>query len=337
MAVKTSFTPDDFAAILSHYDLGAYGDSAAIQQGTVQTSYRLQTSQGTFVFRYYENRSGESVLFESDLLAYLAARRYPCPVQVRNSQGATVAMYRGKPYVIFEFIDGQPLERPGPHHWQQLIQKAAELQKLAQDFRSPYTRYRWNYDPELCRTLARAEATRLATPGAHEKFTWLARKLAALDLPPSLPKGICHCDFHFSNVLFRGDELVALLDFDDANYTFLQFDLVGLMEYWAWPNTAEVLDVAKARSVVQEYMKHRPLPLVEQEHLYDVYRLSILFDCVWYFSRGGAHDFREKRKIEALQRLGRQQFFDALFGESPRVAAWPGQPANRQPSGIKST
>lgn len=313
MTVKTPFTHDDFVNILSQYDLGAYTQSEAIQQGTVQTNYFIQTIQGKFVFRYYETRSKKSILFESDLLAYLKEHRYPCPAQVKNMQGAYVGMYRNKPYVIFEFLEGQPIEHPSAHHWQQLVQKAAELQKLTQDYRSRYTPHRWNYDSDLCRTLAHSEATRLNTKSAREKFAWLARELITLDLPPSLPKGICHCDFHFSNVLFQGDELVALLDFDDANYTLLQFDLVGLIEYWAWPHTVDILDVTKARSVVQEYMKNRPLPPIEKQHLYDVYKLSILFDCVWYFSRGSADDFYEKRKIEALNSLGRQKFFDELF------------------------
>jgi Ser/Thr protein kinase RdoA (MazF antagonist) len=134
-----------------------------------------------------------------------------------------------------------------------------------------------------------------------------------LELPPSLPKGICHCDFHFSNVLYKDDTLVALLDFDDANYTFLQFDLVGLMEYWAWPHTNALPDMLKARSVVQEYMRHRALATVEKQHLYDIYKLSILFDCVWYFDRGSAADCYERTKIQALNDMGRQAFVDALF------------------------
>lgn len=313
MAVKTPFIHDDFVNILSQYDLGAYTQAEAIQRGTVQTNFFIQTTQGKFVFRYYENRSKESVLFESHLLAYLTEHHYPCPAQFKNTQGTYVGMYRNKPYVIFEFLKGQHIEHPSAHHWQQLVQKAAELQKLTQDYRSRYTPHRWNYDPDLCRTLARTEAMRINTKSAHEKFAWLAHELTTLDLPPSLPKGICHCDFHFSNVLFQEDEFVALLDFDDANYTFLQFDLVGLIEYWAWPHTAGILDATKARSIVQEYMKHRPLTPIEQQHVYDVYKLSILFDCVWYFGRGAANDFREKRKIDALTNLGRQKFFDELF------------------------
>jgi homoserine kinase len=313
MAVKTPFSQDDFVSILSQYDLGKFTQSEAVRHGTVQTNFFIQTTQGKFVFRYYENRSRESVLFESELLAYLSAHRYPCPAPFKSRQGTCVGMHHKKPYVIFEFIAGQHIEHPSDRHKRQLIAKAAELQKLTVNFRSRYTPYRWNYDRDLCRALARAEAIKIDTQDAHEKFAWLSRELSNLHLPESLPKGICHCDFHFSNVLFQGGRFAALLDFDDANYTYTQFDLVGLIEYWAWPHHADLLDLAPARGIVQEYMQHRPLTPIEQQHLYDVYKLSVLIDCVWYFERGPADDFREKRKIDALTNLGTQRFFDELF------------------------
>ena len=314
VTAKTPFARDDFVTILSQYDLGAYAHSEAIPQGTVQTNYILQTTRGKFVFRYYETRSRESVLFESELLTYLAKHHYPCPVQVKSAQGICVGEYHGKPYLILNYIEGRPVEQPNAHHWQQVVQKAAELQLVTRDFRSQYTPHRWNYDPDLCHTLARSEAKRINTPDARAKLAWLARELAALELPPALPRGVCHADFHFSNLLFQEGEFVALLDFDDANITFMQFDLVGLIEYRAWPLNADVLDGAKARCVVQEYERHRSLSVLEQRHLYDVYKLSILFDCVWYFDRGSAGDFLEKRKVKALNGLGRQRFIDTLFG-----------------------
>jgi hypothetical protein len=42
-------------------------------------------------------------------------------------------------------------------------------------------------------------------------------------------------------------------------------------------------------------------------------KLSILFDCVWYFARGDAEDFFERRKIEFLNALGRSEFYKRLF------------------------
>ena len=320
MAVKTVFSDADFIDILAQYNLGAYSHSSAIHQGTVQTNYFLHTTAGKFVFRYYETRSRESVLFESDVLAYLSAHHYPCPSQIPSAQGAYVGVYRNKPFILFEFVDGQVVEHPSFYQWQQLVEKAAELHKLTQSFHSPYTEHRWNYDVDLCRGLALAAAERINTSSAHAKYTWLVHELTTLDLPPTVPKGICHCDFHFSNVLFVGDSLVAVLDFDDANVTFLSFDLVGLIESWAWPYPSDMLDLQRARSVLQEYMRHRALALVEQQHVYDVYKLSILFDCAWYFHRGSADDFYEKHKIDALNRLGRQGFFHALFGAEQRAA-----------------
>ncbi len=148
---------------------------------------------------------------------------------------------------------------------------------------------------------------------SQEKFNWLESELATLQLPPSLPKGICHCDFHFSNVLFQEDQFAALLDFDDANYTFLVFDLVSLIDGWAWPYQSDTLDLMQACDVVQSYMQHRQLEHIEQQHLYDVHKLSILIDCVWFFGRGDAQDFYEKRKIDFLRKLGREKFCAALF------------------------
>jgi hypothetical protein len=52
---------------------------------------------------------------------------------------------------------------------------------------------------------------------------------------------------------------------------------------------------------------------LEKRHIFDVYKLSVLIDCLWYFRRGKAEDFFEKRKIDALNNLGREKFFGNLF------------------------
>lgn len=313
MAVKTPFSHDDFIIFFSQYALGEVLHASAIPQGTVQTNYVVQTTTEKLVLRYYENRPRESVLFECHLLAHLTTRGYPCPAPLANRRGEYVGAHRGKPFVVFEFLPGEHIEHPTAQHQQQLIQRAAELHNLTWGYQPPCAEHRWNYSADLCRTLARREANRIDTPDAHAKFAWLDAQLAQLQLPPDLPKGICHCDFHFSNILFQGDQFAALLDFDDANYTYLLFDLVGLIETWAWPHTSDGLDFDRVREVVQAYMQHRPLSEMEQRHLFDVYELSILIDCVWFFERGGPEGFYEKRKIEFLQGVGREAFFAGLF------------------------
>jgi len=321
MAVKTEFSKTDLIEILSNYNLGEYKASKPFTTGAVQTNFLLQTTKGKFVFRYYENRSKDSVLFESNLIKYLKDKNYPCPAPFKNKHGKFVGTYNKKPYVIFEFIEGQHIESPNENQKSQLIRKVAELQNITKKYRPINKKHRWNYSIELCRELARKEAKKIDTANSREKLKWLENELLKLNLPKSLPKGICHCDFHFSNVLFKDDKFNALIDFDDANYTFLIFDLVGLMESGAWRyDKDEVLDFNEARKILTEYMKYRSLNSNEKRHLFDLYKLSILFDCVWFFARGDVNEFYEKKKIEYLDSVGRKEFYHKLFGSNEGAA-----------------
>ena len=292
MAVKTQFSQQDFIYLLSQYDLGTYSQAYPISEGTVQTNYLLTTTHGKFVFKYYDQRPIESVLFESDLLVFLHQNKYPIPELFQNKKNETVSTYQGKPYVIMAFIEGKTIENPNTYHQQQLIQKVAELHLLTHKYEPRFMKYRWNYNIELCRELADIETRKIDTDDARGKFSWLESQLAALDLPGTLPKGICHCDPHYSNILYQGDQLVGLLDFDDANY---------------------VLNFARAREIVQTYNRFRPLNKVEQRHIYDIHKLSILYDCIWFYGRGQVEDFYERRKIEFLNYLGWKKYSEALF------------------------
>ena len=324
MATQTKFTEKELAEILLNYDLGEYVDSEAFTGGTVQANILIQTTKGKFVFRYYErNRSKDSVLFESNLTKYLKDRDYPCPAPFANRHGKFVGIYNEKPYVIFEFMEGQHLENPNENQQRQLTKKVAELHNITKNYRPLYGKHRWNYGIELCRELAQKEAKEINTANSREKLKWFENELLKLNLPKSLPKGVCHCDFHFTNVLFLNGKFNALIDFDDANYTFLIFDLVSLVEpfvpsfrHYNWHEhkvTGNVFDFRETKLIVSEYEKYRPLNNNEKRHIFDVYKLSFLFDCIWYFERGDAKDFFEKRKIDYLDDIGRDRFYDLLF------------------------
>jgi len=324
MTVKTDFSREDVIEILSNYKLGDFVDFNYISEGTVQTNLLIKTTGGNYVLRYYENRPLESVLFEINLIRYLRRRNYPCPAPFKNRDGDFTGMYNNKPYAIFEFIDGEHIENPDEGQRRQLIRRVAELHNITKNYRPLYRKFRWNYSAELCKRLAQEKAERTGTTDSKRKLNWLENELSSLKLPGSLPKGICHCDLHFSNILFKNGELVALIDFDDANYTFLIYDLAALIDplifTYSWDNwdkykmIDDVFDFGEARKVISEYMRYRPLNNTEKKYLFDVLKLSILIDCLWYFERGDSDDFYEKRKIDHLNMKGRDRFYLELFG-----------------------
>lgn len=323
MTIKTKFLKNDFVTILSGYDLGKYKKARLLTTGKVQTNFILLTTKGKFVFRYYENRSENSVLFESDLIKYLTENNYPCTTQLQNKEGKFVCNYKDKPFIIFKFIEGSHLKHPNENQKNELIKKIAELHKLTRNYKSEYTKFRLNYNIKNCLKLANRETKKLNTKDAKEKLKWFKNEVLKLELPEALPKGICHCDSHFLNVLFKDGKFNALIYFDDANYTFLIYDLAFLInpfiKSFKW-NTwkkfekqEDVFDFKKTRKIVSEYMKYRKLNKTEKENLFDVFKLSIMFDCIWYYERGNAYDFYEKRKIKYLNSLGRKKFYKMVF------------------------
>ena len=125
-------------------------------------------------------------------------------------------------------------------------------------------------------------------------------------------------------MLFKDGNFNALINFDDANYTYLAYDLAALIEpfiptfrwdTWSdFSSEANLFDFAEARRIVEIYQQYRPLSPTEKRYFFDVYKLGVFLDCLWYFKRGEVADFYERRKIEALNRLGREQFCAELFG-----------------------
>ena len=313
MVASTVFARDDFEAILSEYDIGNYESSEAVKQGTVQTVYFLNTSQGKFVFKYYDDRSSGYVLFESDLIEFLTKKNYPCAPQIANNLEEFIGVYNEKPFLIFNLVEGEHLSTPNDSQYRQLVGKIAKLHILTRDYRSKFEKYRWNYNAEFCGKVARKKAEQIGTTNARKKLTWFENILQQLELPDSLPMGICHCDLYPSNIIYKQGEFRAIVDFDNSNYTFLTFDLVCLIGSRAWQDGRKQINFHEAKKIVSEYAEYRQLMNIERRHLFDVYKLSILFECVWVFNRGDASNFYERAKIDFLNKCGREGFSNAIF------------------------
>lgn len=319
------FPIPDLQSLLTAYSLGQVTGITPLTGGTVQTNLRVQTTQGDYVLRLYvQNRSWEAVLFEVNLIAYLRQRDFPCPGVVRRRDGRYAGRAGETPYALFEFVQGEPVTEPSPAQEVQLIRQVARLHQLTRTYRPVYRRQRWNYVPAFCAAHAAERAAALGTAQAQAKLAWYGETLAQLRLPQGLPKGVCHGDFHFSNVLFLEGFFHALLDFDDANITYLTFDLASLVEptllpfewnTWSQATPGRVtVDFSQARRMVAVYQAERPLNPLEKRYFFDVIKLAILVDCLWFFERGDVSGFYERRKLECLDALGREAFARQLFG-----------------------
>lgn len=312
MAVKTKISKNDFIKILSDYNLGKYKNFKSFTKGTVQTNILLQTTKGKFTLRCYESRSEKYASFEINVLQYLRKHAYPSPVPIRNIHGRFIGKYKRKPYAIFEFIEGRYTKKPNSKQMKELIKYISKLHNITKGYKSTYRNARESHDIEFCWRAAKLKSKELKKIKVQKKLQWLRKELGKLKFPNSLPKGICHCDFHFSNFLFKNNKLAGLLDFDDACYAYLIYDIANFIDYWAWPHNKK-FSFTKARNILKEYVRYRKLNKIEKKYLFDSLKMQILIDCIWFFNRGEGDNFYEKKKIDYLNSMGREEFYMKLF------------------------
>jgi len=308
MTVKTTFSKEDFAKILSNYNLGNYKKSQTFKLGAIQTNLLLETTKGKFAFRYYETRPERYALFEVYLLEHLAGKRYPSPAPIRNKNGNLLGKYKQKPFAIFTFMHGRHKKSVDPI----LIAKAVgKLHEITAGYKPDYCAARDTYDQKSCWRNAILNSRKIKSkPEAKQRLEWLKSELRKLQLPVDLPKGVCHCDTHPSNFLYINGKLVAVLDFDDASYVYLLYDIANMIYFWAWPDKA-IIKFDKAKKLLEEYSKYRKLTSPEKEYLYDMLKMVIFMSIGWFIH---ANDYNnEQRKIEYLNSISRKDFYNRIF------------------------
>jgi homoserine kinase type II len=139
----------------------------------------------------------------------------------------------------------------------------------------------------------------------------MKEELDTLQLSEVLPKGVCHCDANPSNFLCKDGKLSAVLDFDQATYIWLLYDVAQMIYWWACPDKGAI-QLEESHDLVAQYETVRKLSHDERRHLFDMLKLVHLVGIGWSLSDDNFPN--DKRKVVELNALGRDRFYDAIFG-----------------------
>ena len=309
MAVKTSFTPHDFAAILDQYTLGEFVSFKPFDQGADQTNLLLNTTQGQAVLRYYEKRSADYVKFEIEVLHYLAEHSYPSAAPFAKKDGEYFGIYKGKPFALFEFMPGK--HNDNHENYLEVAEAIGKLHAITEGYQPSATAARPAHDTAYVWSCAQQSAVKIPSKvESQARLSWLKQQLESVDLPDNLPKGVCHGDTNPSNFLYSNNKLSAVLDFDQATYTWLMYDLANVVYWWTWPDKGE-LSIEETKKLLTTYEKYRPLSDEEKHHLFDALKLVILTGMGWFMDNDEGYT-NAQRKVELLNSMGRDGFYKAV-------------------------
>lgn len=313
MVAKTQFSADELRTLLADYDLGEYITHKSFEEGSDQTNLFLETSRGKYAFRYYEKRLQDYALFEIDVLKYLAERAFSCAAPIVNKQGEYVGSYNDKPFAIFQFLEGT--HSNDPDSYKQIAQAYGKLHNMTTGYIPEHFKARDSYDQASILNDAAMNVQKLASATeVKARLDWVRSETRKLKSPEKLPKGVVHGDSNPGNFLYLNGKLSAVLDFDQSSYTYLLYEITGMISRWAWPDGGK-LDFEIARNIVAEYEKYRQLTEAEKAMLYDMLKMLWLVVIGWFIYDDQEYE-SSKANIEYLNNVGEEDFYRKMFEAS---------------------
>ncbi|MGC1340709.1 MAG: homoserine kinase [Candidatus Binataceae bacterium] len=306
MAVYTELSKPFLKELSDDYALGRVSGATGVAEGSVNSNYILETAKGKFLLRIDEVKSENELKREIDLLSFVRKHGFPCPHPMQDRMGRFYRAFNNKCVSLFRYQEGRmlPAEKIKLSHLETIghalgdlhvigkaykkgIDNRFSFERIADLYLSVRSRLP-NYVRKICRTL-------------DDEVEYLTRYLEG-----KLPKGIIHGDLFPDNLLFRGEKLTAVLDFEAACRGKFIFDIATAVNALCFVDGAYSLD--RFRALLGGYESVRTLSLAEWDAFPNELRFSSL-----RFTVTRLHDFF-LAPLEGRPRVDKDfnEFFDRL-------------------------
>lgn len=265
MALYTPLSDAQLAQVLSRYGLPPPERALPEPKGSVNTNYHLWSGGRRWFLRLNEGKTVEDVAFEAEVLRFLAREGFPGAPLVLTRDGAAQTEVAGRPAMLFAFAEGEELERADvtPARCERIGAELGRLHALAPRFAPTRPNpYRWARVDAWLRELGpEGDGDPLVAAAMPMLLDELAHARA---LPPG-PAGLVHGDLFLDNVLWLGERVSALLDWEMSCVDAFAYDLGVMVNAWCY---GERHEPALMRALLAGYRAERPLDAATAGALY---------------------------------------------------------------------
>lgn len=325
--------------VLEYYDLGKLKSAQRIEHGYVNQNWVIQTTRGRYFLkhRHPELRNREVIRAQHALMDHLQKSEFPAPAILPAASGETLLVLDDEFYEIQGYIEGAPYEDAELAHFQAAATMLGRYHDCVKGF-APSTLCHMGhlYDPPtLSRSLTRLKE--VWTRDGDRALAEIVRQLESQEadlrsrfaLHEELPHLVIHGDYHAGNLLFHGDRIVGVVDYDKSRWEPRIVELAEVLIYFASSRPGHLkqlvypgfLEWNKFTSFLQRYASAQPVSLSEQE----LYALPDYIRCIWLsislqrlLEKGhkpaeALEALREVLSLGAWSAANRQQMMEACF------------------------
>lgn len=284
MAVYTEPSRDFTEELGEDYGFGRILKLTGIPEGSVNSNFAVETARGRFLLRIDEVKGEAEVRREIDLLCFLRKHSFPCPHPVQDRLGRHYRIFENKCASVYRYLDGKVLspERLRPSQLETIGRALGELHVIGRGYKKGIdNRFSFERISDLYLNVRDRLPNyfRKITRTLEDEIEYLTQYLEG-----KLPKGIIHGDIFCDNLLFRGDKLAGILDFEAACRGKFIFDIATAVNALCFIGGNYSLE--RFRFLLQGYESVRTLSLAEWDAFPNELRFSSL-----RFTVTRLHDF----------------------------------------------
>ncbi len=243
---------------LAHrFGIGDIITFSVMDGGLENTSYCVETSSGKYVLTVWDQKSLQQATDLTSLLMYLTDRGIRTSQVIVPPNKPIVVLHNEKPVMLKRYVDGDVSANLTGNLIMQLGEEMARLHEIPAPSNLPQSfPYGRSYFAEVTDSDHR-----------HAYIDWLSEKTRYLheNIPQHLPMALIHGDVFFDNVIVKGDQLMAIIDFEEACYYYRCFDL-GMAIVGACRDR-QGISFEKVGRFIRGYQKKTLLESIERETL----------------------------------------------------------------------
>jgi homoserine kinase type II len=319
MAHYTDLSPAALAEACARFGLPPPDRAQPEPRGRVNTGYHLWSGGERWFLRLAEAADEADVRFEAEVQRYLFQARFPVPRLVPTADGQPFAAVAGRPALLFAYAPGEEVAAADvdPARCRRIGEQLGRLHELSAGF----TGERANpYGPARVAGWLAALGDGGADPEARAAMPLFREELGAAASLPGAPRGLVHGDLFVDNVLWLGDRVGYLLDWEMSCTEAFAWDLAVAVDAWCWDGRHDHL---RAVALLEGYRSRRRLEPETVAALHAHARLQALRYAVGRLhafpggAPAGGHvvwkDWRRYRdRLLALRAMGAGGYLDLL-------------------------
>lgn len=240
VAMKQELEP-----VLDYYTLGKLRDAQRAERGFVNDNWIVETTRGRYFLkrRHPRLRQPEFIRGQHELIGWLRQAGFPTPTIVPTARGETFLTLDGEVYEIYVYVEHEPYNHERPAHLKEAALTLGRYHTILHGFAPETLRpsgglYRPNILSTILTNLSQAwqldQDPELADI-AHQFEAQAADLAARFAEHGALPHMVIHGDYYADNLLFKGDRIVCVVDYDKASWQPRVVELAEALIYFASP------------------------------------------------------------------------------------------------------